>query len=115
MRFKNIASRIKEIKNENSSDLSQLTTLIRNSDQLEQMASQSLEKATLFLSESKLHRKRVASPNFHEAKLAHLHVQEFNPHPIEDQEPLPSTRTEPQKKKPKNGKGSVAPSYIKTD
>jgi hypothetical protein len=32
MRFKNIASRIREIKNENTSDLTQLTSLMRGSE-----------------------------------------------------------------------------------
>jgi hypothetical protein len=50
LRFKNIASRIKDIKNENTSDLTQLTTLMRGSEEIEKMAHQSLEKASLFLS-----------------------------------------------------------------
>jgi hypothetical protein len=45
------------------------------------MAHQSLEKATLFLSESKLQKKRVTSPNFHDVKHANPQVQEFNQSP----------------------------------
>lgn len=72
------------------------------------MAHQSLEKATLFLSESKLHTKRLASPSFHEVRHA---PQEFvlNTNEEDVNKPVP-------KRKGKSGKRPTATTqHIKTD
>jgi polynucleotide 5'-kinase involved in rRNA processing len=84
LKFRNISNRIKEIKKDNSTDITQLTTLLRSSDEIEKMANQSLQKAKLILSESKLN-KKSASPAFHEVRhLRNTATADFSTQPANE-------------------------------